>query len=256
MKLAAGWLAWVVIALAVNGSLVHAQNQFEAPDDFTAVYDLKRAGLKVGQADLRYRRVSDNRYSYSLYTRATGLARLVYSSRVRERSAGLITADGFQPEAYRYVRTGGDDDREADLRFDWDALEVVNDIADYPWRMAITQDTIDRVISPLQLMHDLSERSPDTQRLVYRIADGGRLKTYLLSIEGREIIETPIGRFQTLRIHRRDTDSDRETILWCAPALQYLAVRVAQWEDGRRSATLELAQLDGLARELQLRADD
>lgn len=249
-------LAWVLIGLGLTSSLALAEERaFTAPGDFTAVYDLKRAGLKIGQADLRYRRPGDDRYTYSLYTRATGLARLVFSSQVRERSVGHITAAGFQPDTYRYVRSGGDDDRQAELRFDWDDLEVVNDIAEYPWRMAITRDTIDRVISPLQLMHDLYERSPETERLIYRIADGGRLKTYLLTIEGSEIIETPIGGFQVLRIRRRDTDSDRETILWCAPALQYLAVRVEQWEDGRRSATLEIAELDGLAREPQLRAD-
>lgn len=249
-------LGWLVVALSLTSDLAIAEERaFTAPGDFTAIYDLKRAGLKVGQADLRYRRIGRERYTYSLYTRATGLARLVFSSRVRERSIGHITAAGFQPDTYRYVRSGGDDDREAELRFDWDALEVVNDIAEYPWRMAITQDTIDRVISPLQLMHDLYERSPGTERLIYRIADGGQLKTYLLTIEGSEIIETPTGRFQALRIRRRDTDSDRETILWCAPALQYLAVRVEQWEGSQRSATLELAQLEGLAREPQLRAD-
>lgn len=249
-------LAGVIVAFALTSSVAIAQNRtFTAPDDFTAIYDLKRAGLKVGQADLRYRRPSADRYTYSLYTRATGLARLVFSSTVREQSVGHITETGFQPDSYRYVREGGDDDREAELRFDWEALEVVNDIAEYPWRMAITQDTIDRVISPLQLMHDLYERAPETERLIYRIADGGQLKTYLLTIEDSEMIETPVGRFQALRIRRRDTDSDRETILWCAPALQYLALRVEQREDGRRSAILEIAALDGLTREPQLRAD-
>jgi len=250
-------LLGLCLALVLTGGRALADTEaFTAPGDFTATYELKRAGLTVGQADLRYRRVTEDRYSYRLYTRATGLARLIYSSRVRERSAGLITENGFRPDIYRYVREGGDDDREAELRFDWDALEVVNDIAEYPWRMDITHDTIDRVISPLQLMHDLHERDAQTDTLVYRIADGGRLKTYLLSIEEREVIDTPAGRYEALRIRRRDTDSDRETVLWCAPALEYLAVQVEQWEDGSRSARLVLAGLDGLGTEPVLRADD
>ncbi len=248
------WLCGVLLALTPLFALAQTPT-FSAPEPFSAVYELRRAGLTLGVADLRYQRPSEDRYAYSLYTRASGVARLVFSSEVREQSQGHITADGFRPDTYRYIRSGGDDDRRAELRFDWDALEVVNDIAEYPWRMDITGDTIDRVISPLQLMHDLYERAPGTDRLIYRIADGGRLKTYLLTIEGREGIETPVGRFEALRIRRRDTDSDRETILWCAPALRYLAVQLEQWEDGKRSAQLVLAELKGLEREALARSD-
>jgi len=88
-------LLGLCLALVLTGGRALADTEaFTAPGDFTATYELKRAGLTVGQADLRYRRVTEDRYSYRLYTRATGLARLIYSSRVRERSAGLITEDG------------------------------------------------------------------------------------------------------------------------------------------------------------------
>jgi hypothetical protein len=246
------WLGWIVVALAL-GSGSAAAEPFQPPADFKARYAVERTGLTLGRADLSYRRLPGDRYHYRLYTRAVGLARWVFPDQVREESRGRIVEDGFRPEVYRYQRTGGEDAREAELRFDWQALEVVNDIADYPWRAEITHDTIDRVISPLQLMHDLTERRADDDRLVYRIADGGRLKTYLLTIEGQETVTTPQGRFRVLRIERRDTDSDRHTILWCAPALGYLAVQVEQWEDGSRSARLVLESLEGLGREPAMR---
>jgi hypothetical protein len=218
----------------------------QAIPPFSAVYEVRKAGFTLGRADLELRRPAEGRYYYRLHTRPTGIARMVYASEVREMSIGHVGPDGFRPDVYRYKRSGDDKAREAELRFDWGALEVVNDVADWPWRMDITRDTIDRVISPLQLMHDLAARPADTEQLVYRIADGGELRTYLLDIDGRETVETPAGRFAALRIQRSDTDSDRRTILWVAPALRYLAVQVEQWEDGSRNFRLVLADFQGL----------
>ena len=262
MSRVAGWRRVMaalplVAMLAGVGPAARADDTpaLQAPPPFSAVYEVRKAGLTLGRADLEFRRPAAGRYYYRLHTRPTGIARLIYSSEVRETSLGRIGPDGFRPDVYRYMRSGGDDAREAELRFDWAALEVVNDVAEWPWRMDITRDTIDRVISPLQLMHDLALRENETGQLVYRIADGGELKTYLLDIEGREGVETPIGRFEALRIRRRDTDSDRETILWVAPALRYLAVQVEQWEDGNRNFRLVLAGLENLSREPLARDD-
>ena len=239
------WRHWVGSIMAA-GALLTGGALAEAPADFDAYYSVEKAGLTLGRASLRFRQPTPGQYDYRLHTRAVGVARLFASSEVIERSHGQILDSGFRPTTYHYERRGDDKARRAELRFDWQALEVVNDVAAYPWRMDITADTIDRVISPLQLMHDLANRDPDENRLIYRIADGGRLKTYLLTIEGEDTIETPMGTFETLRIRRRDTDSDRETQLWCAPALDYLAVQVEQWEDGGLNFRLALTGLNGL----------
>ena len=241
----AGLVLAAALAWSASGALADG-SAGEAIPPFSAVYEVRKAGFTLGRADLEFRRPAEGRYYYRLHTRPTGIARMVYSSEVREMSIGHVGPAGFRPDVYRYRRSGDDKAREAELRFDWDVLEVVNDVADWPWRMDITRDTIDRVISPLQLMHDLAGRPADTGQLVYRIADGGELKTYLLDIDGRETVDTPAGRFEALRIRRSDTDSDRRTILWVAPALHYLAVQVEQWEDGSRNFRLVLAEVDGL----------
>jgi hypothetical protein len=234
--------------LLVWGSIVSARSVDAAqpPPDFDARYAVEKSGIKIGQSHLRFRRPQPGYYDYRLYTHATGIARWVIASEVIEHSRGEITASGFRPTDYQYERRGDDKARRAQLHFDWSANEVINDVASYPWRMDITADTIDRVISPLQLMHDLAEREPDKTELTYRIADGGQLKTYLLSVEESEMITTRAGQFEALRIRRRDTDSDRYTLLWCAPALAFLAVQVEQWEHGDLNFRLSLAEVDGL----------
>ena len=243
----AGWL--MLLLVAGPGSATAAPSDpgpaVNPPPAFSARYDVRKAGLTLGHAELRFRRPSESRYLYRLSIRPSRIAGLFYSSTVREMSIGRIRSDGFRPDVYRYNRSGGDDEREAELRFDWDNLSVVNDIEARPWRMDITTDTIDRVISPLQLMHDLARRNGD-DKLVYRIADGGQLKTYVLRVGDTTQVDTPAGRFEALTIRRSDTDSDRETILWVAPALRYLAVQVEQREDGDRNFRMVLNRVDGL----------
>lgn len=212
------------------------------PPDFAARYSVSRAGLTLGEAEVRYERLSGGRYRYQSHTQPTGLAALLYRSEVRESSEGLITADGYRPQRYEYDRSGKGE-RYALLTFDWQRRQVVNDVGAHPWRMAIPSDAMDRLVTPLQLMHDLAE---DKQELVYRIADGGKLKTYRLRVTGTEEVETPVGRFQTVRVVRQ-RDDDRRTTLWCAPALNYLAVKVEQWEEDDGTYTMTLEQLSGVA---------
>jgi len=244
---AAGWAMALGLLLTSIATPV-APADIEAPPAFSARYDVRKAGLTLGHAELRFRRPAPTRYLYRLSIRPNRLAGLFTSSRVREMSIGRIRAEGFRPDVYRYTRSGGDDERRAELRFDWDAMRVVNDIANRPWRMAITPDTIDRVISPLQLMHDLAHRDANDDTLVYRIADGGRLKTYELTVGETTPVETPAGRFEARTIRRSAADSDRVTTLWVAPALRYLAIQVEQREAGDRNFRMVLSEIDGLAR--------
>ncbi len=238
-------MRWLVLATLTLPAFAHPE-AFTPPPSFSAHYQVERAGLTLGHSTLRFRQIAEGHYRYSVYTRATQWARWLFPSQVMEQSRGRILADGFRPDVYTYRRSGGDDDREAELRFDWQTQTVVNDIAQWPWRMSISADTIDRVISPLQLMHDLAERPREQTELTYRIADGGRLKTYQLSIETSVAVSTPHGTYQALRIRRKDSASDRETLLWCAPALGYLAVQVEQWRGDTLQARLRLARLEGL----------
>lgn len=222
---------------------------FTPPPDYTAEYEINKGPLTLGRATLKFARLGTDGYLYRLYTRPTGMASLFTDASIRERSRGRITEDGFRPEQYVYNRTGDDRARRAELTFDWERGRVHNDVGDHPWNLRIPEGTLDRVVSPLQLMHDLTELDGRDQ-LTYRIADGGELKTYTIHIRGEETVETPAGRFRALKVVRTAEDGDRETRLWCAPALSYLAVKVEQWEADDGSTELLLTEVSGLDREI------
>lgn len=231
----------IAMALMSGAQAVQAMNL----PAFDAQYLVRKGGINVGAATLTFTPIEPNHYRYSLYTRARGITRLFVNTQVRELSEGRIEAGGFKPEYYRYDRKGDARAGISELFFDRDAMTVTNDVADWPWKMAITDNTIDRVTGPLQVMHDLYHH-PEANQFVYKIADGGQLKTWEVTVEGKEILQTPMGRFETIRVRRTDTTSGRETYLWAAPALSYLAVQAEQWDADTRRFRLVLNQLTGL----------
>lgn len=210
---------------------------------FNARYDLKKGPLTLGVARVEYRRLPEQRYTYRMHTRATGLARLIIGGYTEERSEGLITGDGFQPTAYRYQRAGGDNPRQSEARFDRAAGRVEGVKRGKPWALEAPQGVLDRVVGPLQLMHDLAAGRDE---LRYSIAERGKLRRYTVTREGVEPLDTALGRLDTVKVVRRREGGGEVTTLWCAPALNYLAVRVEHEDDEDGTFSLELTRLAGM----------
>lgn len=230
-------------AASMIGLLLVASMAGATIPTFDASYELRKGPLVLGKAEVSLERPSPRRYRYRMHTKPIGVASLFISGEVVEVSEGRVNQTGFHPEIYRYRRTGDAKARSAELRFDWQRGQVVNDIGDHPWRMEITDDTIDRLVSPLQLMYDLEQGRTDP---VYRIADGGKLKIYAMHIEGREKIQTPLGRFETVEVVRQSQDGENVTRLWCAPELHFLAVRIERWDRHHGNFVLMLDSLSGI----------
>jgi hypothetical protein len=49
-------------------------------------------------------------------------------------------------------------------------------------------------------------------------------------VVGEETLELPAGTFDTVKITKLRSNKKRETYIWCAPALNYLPVRIWQRE--------------------------
>ena len=82
---------------------------------------------------------------------------------------------------------------------------------------------LDKLVYQAQLMFDLGN-SPE--ELNYDIADKSKLKTYLIRNLGVERVETDAGHFDTVKLERASTGSQRRTRVWCASELGWLPVKV------------------------------
>lgn len=222
-------LAWL-LALAAGAALASPLPDFEVQ------YSLRYEDVRVGEAVYRLARQGDS-YLYESRSRPVGIAAWFRKDRVQEHSQWVWHEERIRPLQYLYRRTGGRSDRDAELIFDWDALQVENRVEGHPWQMDIPPHALDKMVVTLVLMHDLARGLRDVE---YAIADGGKLKTYRFKVVGEERVETPAGSFDTLKLERMRDDNKRYTALWCAPELHYLPVKLLQREDDDRIITSEL----------------
>jgi hypothetical protein len=173
-----------------------------------------------------------------------------FSSEASAMMAGIREASSFnyrsgemiRPLKYDYYRKVLGKSRSAHIDFDWPAGKVTTVVKDKPWKMVIGPGTQDKLSYQLQMRLDLKAGQ---QSMSYQVADGGKLKTYAFAVTGEEEVKTPYGTFNTVRVMRdRGEDADRETLIWFAPELDYLIVRLQQTESDGKTYALLLKNLE------------
>jgi len=216
-------------------------NADSLPQAFNAVYSFTRNGMSVGEVKRTLRTSSDGTYIFESVSQATGFISLFVRDKIIERSSWSYINNKPRPQHYIYNRDGGRKDRHVKLSFNWKEGIVTNTINNDPWQMPIPPGTQDKLLYQLTLMIDLKAGK---KKLHYEIADGGTLKDYEFTVMGRETVDTPMGKFDTIKIQR--VDDKRNTTIWCAEALDYLPIRIEQ-EDKDDALAMLIRNVSGLS---------
>lgn len=238
MLLSRGLLAVVLFAASTAEPIAF-------PDRFQARYTLHAGGLEVGTTTISLSPVSSGRYEYLTVSRATGVAALLGFEEIRERSVWQSGESGIRSLRYSYDRRGRKE-RRVEVIFDWSKGRVTNTVNGQNWHMSVPERTFDKQNYLLALMLDLAS---DKRRMSYRIADGGKLKTYVFRCLGKQSIETEIGDFDTVVMERIRANAKRKTVFWLAPSLSFLPVQI-EHREGERLMTLHIRVASGFPREL------
>ena len=207
--------------------------------DFSASYELRFGSLRIGTSEISLENDADGSYRYESRSTPTPLVSWLLKDRLHETSIGTLADSGVRPDEYHYERSGGSKERKAELSFDWQAMTVSNHVEDSRWKMDIPAGTLDKLVTQLAMM--LALRAGETD-ITFNIADGGKLKEYHFRVVGREKLELPAGTFETVKITKVRKNKKRETFIWCAPALNYLPVRIWQREKDDSEYASELAE--------------
>ena len=217
---------WLVSVLALMVCTPSFADHSFSP--FTAVYKVSRNNSDIGirTHDLSLKK---NQYIYHATMHATGFASILKSGEVSETSQWQLNNDQIVPLRYEY-RDTDNDNRHAQLEFNWDKNSVTNKVGKKPWKMKIPVGTQDKFSYMLALMQDLKHGKKNTE---YKIADGGRLKTYQFTTLKKETITTPLGEFNTVKLQRtRVGKKNRITYLWLLPEKHYLPIKVERHKGG------------------------
>ena len=232
-----------ILLLYCISSAPHA----DTVEDFEATYRIKRAGLTLGSTRLSYRSTPDGRYTYNSTSGVGGFLSWLRKEHVRESSHGSMSAGGIRPDEYHFHRTGDRGNRVARVSFDWHNNRAVNTVDGKAWRMDIQPGTLDKLVVQIAIMQQLQDQPAD---LEFSIADGGKPKRYRITIRDEETVDVPAGEFDTIMIEQQAENLQRRTILWAAPALDYLPVKIMREESSGAVyySVLESVSLSGRER--------
>jgi hypothetical protein len=230
------------LSLLFSTSLLAA----EPLPDFEASYRVEVNGIRAGELIQSLSSEAGDMRRFHTRTQARGVFALFRSDVIEESSLWSYHDGHIRPYVYRYSRTGGRKDKRLHLDFNWATNQVHIDDEEYPWDLKLQPGTLDKMVYQLQIMHDLQDLAEDEVVLEYVIAEGGKLKTYEVAIDGMETISTPLGDIEAIKMTRqRDADSGRQTTLWCAPSLRYLPIKLEHIEKDNSRLTAVINQLEG-----------
>ena len=205
------------------------------PAFFDISYKLYSNDTKIAQMERRFYKNELNNYIFSSESKTTGLISFFRKDHIVEISNWNITNSNIMPLHYSYQHTGGKKDRDVEINFDWESGQIINRVNNSIWHMKTQTGVLDKLLYQLVIMIDLKSGNIPEK---YIIADGGKIKEYLFKYIQDEVIETPIGNFNTMKLARYKKNK-QETYLWCAYDLDFLPIKVITKEnDGRLSKAI------------------
>ena len=227
----------VVLSLALSWSVAVGAAEEPTLKPFSASYEIHwKSGISLSGNTVRKLSTNENG-DWSFESKASAMFASVFESTQFKWQNNQII-----PLKYHFKQSVLGKKRIADVSFDWEQLKVTNTVEDKPWKMPISEGVQDKLSYQLLLQQDLAR---GLEEFNYSVADGGKLKQYKFVVDGKEIVEAPIGSYEAIRIKRlRDAKKNRETFIWFAPELDYQIIKLHQIEKKDKSYTLLLKELN------------
>lgn len=162
-------------------------------------------------------------------------------------SSAEFLVDGNRVRSLQYdVDNSVSKKRSVKLRFDWSKGTVFDQQHDFG-PLPMGDKLWDKLSIQAQLRLDLMARDTPLQEQIYPQISLHKIKQYVISEQGEETIQTPLGQFETIKlVEYREGKSDH-TNIWVARDWDYLIVRLQRVEDGEVAYQIDLksAELDG-----------
>lgn len=221
---------------------VLAAGQTLVPTAYQASYRVHYGPVSVGTIEYELASAGEDRWVFRGEAHPSGWAGWLPVDSLNERSLFRYRDGRLLPERYETHGQSDEGGMARALVFDESGRRVaVHKDGQLRKTLEVPAGTYDPALLQLVLRHEVARGE---RTIHYRFVDGGKLKTYHFEVQGEEPLDTPAGLFDTVRIVRVD-DPDKRSVLWLAPALDYLPVQFEQREAGRPTVRLALRQFEG-----------
>lgn len=212
--------------------------------EYSAEYEASANGL-AATATRSLSRVDENVYrlSNSLTASLAGqtLAKLDQASKFILEDNRIVTQD------YSYQLSGVSRASHA-IFFNWDANIALSTEDDDSWQLPLNDGVMDQLSYQVAMHQVLIANRDDEATFSFEIIDGDAIETHQYRVAGEEILSTPLGELNTVKLERvREATDKRVTEIWLAVDWDYLLTRIEQLNSSGLRIVLELksAELDG-----------
>ena len=204
----------------------------QPPHKLSLGYDVSYNGIVA--AELTEVLEHDGRhFSLSSEGRGKGIGALLYHGAAKRACRGEVTGAGLRPLEYRDQRG---DKPPALARFDWvrNTLTQEHDGKSETTRMPPALQ--DRLSFLYNFAFQSAPALDPGKEIKITLTDGKGLTRFAYKVAEREMLKTPAGEFDTVRlVKQRENKDDKGTELWFARDRDYLPVRILVIEkDGVR----------------------
>ncbi len=207
---------------------------------YKADYSVGRNSLRLGTARFSLTQNKDGTYTYTSVSQAAGLAALFLSDVITETSHFKMMDGKLQSLQYTYEHTGNDKDKRENIRFDWDKGVAHSNEGGKQHALPLTAGTYDRLLAQLAVSVDLEAGQTVGE---YRVLDHNEISIYHMQPQGNTDLKTPAGKYEVIKLARKDPKKNRVTTFWLAPKLDYLPVQMQQTEPGKATISLVLTDI-------------
>lgn len=223
---------WILL---LGTTLLPGVSRGDEPSPFQLVYRASSRGLSA-TAERRLVRSEDDHFilSNSMTVRVAGIR----MGSVTERSDMRWQNQSLLPQAYLYQQTGIGGTIET-VDFDWAALTAASSEEDEDWTLPLTPGVWDKLGYQLQLSRELMVRSQGD--FEFQVLDTDEIEPMLYRVSGEEVLDTTVGKLNTLRLDRvRAPESRRQTTFWLARDWEMVLVKLVQVSGSGAETTLRL----------------
>lgn len=211
---------------------------------YTAHFDATVAGIKMGEIERSLKLNQDGLYELTTLIYTTGLLSVFRPDRFEEHSFWRWQDNAPVPVRYTYHYSGNKGDVYEQLDFNWEKMQVKSLRDGKTTVVEIEQGVVDKLSYQVALVRDLRLGKKE---FAYQVADRGKVRTISYKVIGEEKLDTPWGQQQTIKVERVTDSNERITILWFAPDLDFMVVRLVQNDSGTKmSATIKELVIEGM----------
>mgnify|MGYP001337182121 CR=1 FL=1 len=194
---------------------------------FTSSYSASIYGLHVGNIT-RSLKIANGHYQFVSDVKST----LPFTHvEIFAKSTGLWTANGPMPVDYHYRYDHFHHSKTINTHFDWSKHIAFTDEQGKKQQVAISAGDQDKLSYQLVMRDNLLNNK---RPLVYHIADGHDIDTYSFGQTGTNVIQTPAGKLQTVKLQRSNNGPNSENIVfWLAPKNNYAIAKIVDVNNGK-----------------------